>query len=110
MMRRVGTEVSFSELAVVKGQYEGCIEEHLGVSKPKFFSSRLGRNYTVKKWIVSKISSVLFELSFLKLTRVVPRNITFRPLYRGRKVFLFAAYTKMNGGTKNGLCQGVENT
>lgn len=32
MKRRVGTEMSSSELVTVKDQYKGCIEEHLGVS------------------------------------------------------------------------------
>lgn len=32
MKRRVGTEVSFSELVMVEDQYKGCTEEHLRVS------------------------------------------------------------------------------
>jgi hypothetical protein len=32
MKRRVGMGSNQSELAVVKGQYEACIEEHLGAS------------------------------------------------------------------------------
>jgi len=79
MMRRVDLGCSFSELVIVKDQYETYFEEHPGASNRNPLESRLRRSQTVIYWAVSNIYSVLVELS-VKLIWVVPRKINLSSL------------------------------
>jgi len=53
MKRRVNIKDSYSELVVVKDQYEVYIEEHLRVSNRNQKESRLRRVQSVSYWALS---------------------------------------------------------